>query len=157
MNLALMNVDLALRVEMPEKPTEKSSAGEKADYDRWEHSNRCCLMVMRYHMEESVSDSIPETMTAKALLAAIAKKYAKFDKVEKSTYMGLLTSTAYDGTSGVREHVMKLTSYYYKLKGMNWDPGENFLVWQILQSLPEKFDTLRTSSTLRRMSGLWMS
>ncbi|XP_062075314.1 uncharacterized protein LOC133779360 [Humulus lupulus] len=57
MNLTLMRVDLALRMDAPPKPTDDATEKDKKSYE--EHSNRCCLMLMRYHMDESISDSIP--------------------------------------------------------------------------------------------------
>jgi hypothetical protein len=36
-NLAIMNLDLALRVEAPTTLTEKSSAEEKTYYEHWGH------------------------------------------------------------------------------------------------------------------------
>ena len=64
----------------------------------------------------------------------------KFDKSEKGHYLSLLEKTVYDGVSGVREHIMKLMHYHNRLKDMNIDLGESFLIWQALESLPSYFD-----------------
>jgi len=47
-NLAIMNLDLALRVEPPAELIEKSYVEEKTYYECWGHSNRTCLMIMKY-------------------------------------------------------------------------------------------------------------
>ena len=39
-HITLHNLDLALRVDVPSKPTDVSSADERSFYERWEHSNR---------------------------------------------------------------------------------------------------------------------
>ena len=39
-HITLHNLDLALRVDVPSKPTDASSADERSFYERWEHSNR---------------------------------------------------------------------------------------------------------------------
>lgn len=38
----------------------------------------------------------------------IGKKFTKFNKEKKGTLMKLLTTTIYDGVSGVQEHIKKL-------------------------------------------------
>ena len=58
MNLTVMKLDLALKVPCPSKPTDKSSNAQKKLFEEWEYSNQCCIMIMRYHMEDSIHDSI---------------------------------------------------------------------------------------------------
>ncbi|RVW84094.1 hypothetical protein CK203_040589 [Vitis vinifera] len=43
-HMTLQNLDLALRVDESSKPTDVSSTDERFFYERWEHSNRSCLM-----------------------------------------------------------------------------------------------------------------
>ena len=49
MNLTLMRVDLALRTDAPPKPTDDTTERDRKSYEDWEHSNRCCLMLMLSH------------------------------------------------------------------------------------------------------------
>jgi hypothetical protein len=86
-NLAIMNLDLALRVEAPAELTEKSF-----------------------------------------FFFFVGDKFTKFDKAEKGTFMKLLTTTTYDCVSGVREHIMKLTNFFNKLKQMKVELTYSFLV-----------------------------
>ena len=58
MNLTIMKLKLALKVEAPPKPTIESSASEKTSYEDWEYSNSCCFMIMENHMEDSIYESI---------------------------------------------------------------------------------------------------
>jgi len=143
--LEISYVDAALTEDEPPIPTDTSSAEEKMKYDKWTHSNKICLMIMKHSMEKTVKDNIPEATNAKKFLVDIGNKFKKFYKSEKSSYFSLLTKTKYDGVSGVNEHAMKLTNWYQKLKSMKVVLGEDFLVWQILDSLPSEFDMLRTS------------
>jgi hypothetical protein len=103
-NLAIMNLDLTLRVEAPAELTENFF-----------------------------------------FLAAVGDKFTKFDKAEKETFMKLLTTTTYDCISRVREHIMKLTNFFNKLKQMKVELTYSFLVWQVLESLPSQFDALKTT------------
>jgi len=57
-NLAIINLDLALRVEALAALTEKSFAEEKTYYERWGHSNKTYLMIMKYTIDKSIRQSI---------------------------------------------------------------------------------------------------
>jgi hypothetical protein len=67
-------------------------------------------------------------------LVAVGDKFIKFNKAEKRIFMKLLTTTTYDGVSRVREHIMKLTQFFNKLRQMNVELADSFLVWQVLES-----------------------
>ncbi|XP_042983204.1 uncharacterized protein LOC122312614 [Carya illinoinensis] len=140
-----MNLDLALRTEIPTKPTNESSIEEKTHYEHWEHSNRICLMITRHTIDKSIRQSIHQTNNAKDFLDAVGKKFTKFDKAEKGTFMKFLATTTYDGISGVRKHIMKLTHFFNKQREMKVELTDSFLVWQVLESLPSQFDTLKTT------------
>ena len=136
MNLTVMKMDLALRTTAPPKPADNAAENDRKSYDEWEYSNRCYLMIMRYHMDESIRDSIPKTENTKDFLAAIEKKYAKFSKNE---YLNMLHSTFYDGASDVRAHIDKLMGCYHKLKAMSIDLGqEGYMVWFVIKTLPSQ-------------------
>jgi hypothetical protein len=128
-NLAIMNLDLALRVETPAALTKKSFAEEKTYYERWGHSNMTCLMIMKYTIDKSIRQSITCIDSAKDFLATVGDKFTKFDKAENRTFMKLLTTTTYDGFSGVCEHIMKLTHFFNKLRQMKVELAFSFLVW----------------------------
>ena len=136
MNLTVMKKDLALRTTAPPKPADNATENDRKSYDEWEYSNRCYLMIMRYHMDESIRDSIPKTENTKDFLAAIEKKYAKFSKNE---YLNMLHSTFYDGASDVRAHIDKLMGCYHKLKEMSMDLGqEGYMVCFVIKTLPSQ-------------------
>ena len=80
MNLMIMKMNLALKVETPSKPTTKSFANEKKFYGDGEYSNSCCLMIIESHMEDSVYANIPKIKNVKDFLYTISKKYTKFSK-----------------------------------------------------------------------------
>ena len=56
--MTLHNLDLALRVDESSKPTDVSSTDERFFYERWEHSNRSCLMVMKYTIDKSIKECV---------------------------------------------------------------------------------------------------
>jgi len=64
--------------------------------------------------------------------------------------MKLHTTTTYDRVSGVREHIMKLSHLFNKLRQMKVELVDSFLVWQVLESLPSQFDALKTTYNAKR-------
>jgi hypothetical protein len=151
--LAIMRLDLALEVNKPDAITSQSSAGAKAYFNKWAESNKLCMMIMRLSMDKTIKNSIPQCDNAKDYLAAVSKKFVVFDKAEKSNYMRLLTTTTYDGTTGVREHVMRMTNLAMRLRDMKVDIPDSYLVWLILESLPDQFSALKTSYNV--VKGEW--
>ncbi|XP_021653664.2 uncharacterized protein LOC110644986 [Hevea brasiliensis] len=145
MYLAIAQLHLALRVDAPAELTDESTIAKKTYYEKWQNSNRVFLMVIKYIIDKSIRQGIPNKETTKEFLQAVAEKFKKFDKTQKSHYLSLLEHTQYDGVSGVREHIMTLISYFNKLKSFELDLGESFLVWRILESLPAQFKILKTS------------
>ena len=80
MNLMIMKLHLALKVEAPPKPIAESSASEKISYEDRGYSNSCYLMIMENHMDDSIYECIPKTKNAKEFLDVVGKKYTKFSK-----------------------------------------------------------------------------
>ena len=105
---------------------------------------------MKYTIDESIRQSITHADSAKDFLVAVDKKFIKFDKAKKGTFMKLLTTTTYDGVSRVREHIKKLTHFFNKLREMKVELADSFLVWQVLKSLPFQFDALKTTYNVQR-------
>ena len=99
-------------------------------------------MVMKYTMDKSIKECVPKTKRAKDL-EYVKTNYTKVDKAEMTTHFKLLTTTVYDGVSGVRDHIIKLKHYFNKANEMKVELGENFLKWLILESLPTSFDVVK--------------
>ena len=110
--MTLHNLDLALRVDEPSKPTDVSSVDERSFYERWEHSNKSCLMVMKYTMDKSIKKCMSKMEMAKNFLEYVKANYTKVDKVEMATHLKLLTTTMYDGVGVVRDHIIKLKHFF---------------------------------------------
>jgi len=126
--LAILCVDVALTKDESPIPIDTSSAEEKIQYDKWTLSNKICLMTMKHCMEKTIKDNILEATNAKQFLADVGNKFKKFDKIEESSYLSLLTKTKYHRVSDVREHAIKLTNWYHKTKSVKVVLGEDFLV-----------------------------
>ncbi|RVX17056.1 Retrovirus-related Pol polyprotein from transposon TNT 1-94 [Vitis vinifera] len=117
-HMTLHNLDLALRVDESSKPTDVSSVDERSFYEKLEHSNRSCLMVMKYTMDKSIKECVSKMEMAKDFMEYVKANYTKIDKVEMTTYLKFLTTTMYDGVGGVRDHIIKLKHYFNKANEM---------------------------------------
>ena len=127
MHMTLHNLDLALRVDESSKPTDVSSVDERSFYEKLEHSNRSCLMVMKYTMDKSIKECVSKMEMAKDFMEYVKANYTKIDKVEMTTYLKFLTTTMYDGVGGVRDHIIKLKHYFNKANEMKVGLSEKFL------------------------------
>ncbi|KAK4851952.1 hypothetical protein QYF36_019733 [Acer negundo] len=72
-------------------------------------------------------------------------KFKKQSKAESGKYLSQLATAVYDGTGDAREHIMKMTNMAMKLRDLNTEIFDSYLVWQVLESLPSEFDVLKTS------------
>ena len=125
--LTVTNLDLVLREDEPIINAD-STPVHRAHHKRWNHFNIVYLILMKYTMEKTIRQSVVDSENAKEFIDSIVEKYVKFDKVERGNYLSLLENTMHDGVSGVREHVMKLVHYHNKLRRMNADLGDSFLI-----------------------------
>ena len=58
--MACMDLDLALRVSSPAPLTVESSSDKKRDIERWEKSNRMCLMIIKKVIPKAFRGTILE-------------------------------------------------------------------------------------------------
>ncbi|XP_070049410.1 uncharacterized protein [Nicotiana tomentosiformis] len=80
--LKAMDLDLALRVDSPPPLIDKSTSNEKREMERWERSDRMCMMIMKKTIPETfrdtMSDKVKET---KEFMAEIKKVFVKSENV----------------------------------------------------------------------------
>ncbi|KAJ0096744.1 hypothetical protein Patl1_28235 [Pistacia atlantica] len=61
------------------------------------------------------------------------------DKSLAGTLMATLTTMKFDGSRGMHEHVIEMSSIVARLKSLRMSVDENFLVQFIINSLPPKY------------------
>nr|CCI55442.1 PH01B031C15.25 [Phyllostachys edulis] len=143
--LGVLDLDYALRVTSPIPPIdgEDNYDEKKKTYDanaeKWKWSNRLSLMIMKTSISVGIKGAIPDSENAKEYLASIEEKFKGSTKVYVSTLIQRLLSTKYDGSSSIREHIMMMTDMAGKLKGMDMDISDGFLVHFIMTSLPSEY------------------
>ena len=119
--LESMDLDYALRVVPPSPYTDKSSSDEIKNSERWERSNRMCLIIMKRAILENFRGVILKELNAKKFLDEIEKRFAKNEKVETNNLLSKLVSLKYKVTGNIRERIMKMFHLALKLKAhLSW-------------------------------------
>ena len=114
-----------------------------ANAEKWERSNRLSLMIMKTSISVGIRGAIPDSENAKEYLASVEEKFKGSTKVYASTLIQRLLSAKYDGSSSIREHIMMMTDMAGKLKGMDMEISDGFLVHFIMTSLPSEYTTFK--------------
>ncbi|GAV92617.1 UBN2_2 domain-containing protein, partial [Cephalotus follicularis] len=137
--LGVMDLDHALRIDTPAAITAQSTIEQMAVYEKWERSNRMSLMIMKSSISVAIRGAIPDSNDAKTYLASVEEQFKGSSKAHASTLIMKMLTTRYDGTSGVREHIMMMNDMASKLNGMEMAISEGFLIHFIMTSLPVQF------------------
>ncbi|XP_016459201.1 uncharacterized protein LOC107782778 [Nicotiana tabacum] len=150
LTLGCSDLDLALRVDEPSIPMESSTPAAKANYERWKRSNRLSLMLIKAHISQSIRGSITNSDNVKAYMKAIDEQFVSYNKALASTLMKRLSSMTFDRSRTVREHIMEMRDIAAKLKSLEMDMSESFLVHFILNSLPMEYGPFKISYNIHK-------
>ncbi|GJX73242.1 hypothetical protein Tco_0311837 [Tanacetum coccineum] len=134
-----MDLDHALRIDPPAALTAESTVDQKRAYEQWERSNRMPLMIIKNSIFVAIRGAIPDSENAKEYLSSVEEQFKGTSKAHASTLILKMLTTKYDGVSGIREHIMMMSDMANKLKGMDMEISEGFLVHFIMTSLPMQF------------------
>ena len=104
-----MDLDYALREPTPIKPTSESTNEQKALYEKWERSNRMSLMIMKCSITPAIRGAIPDSDNAMSYIKSVEEQFLGTSKSLASTLIIKMITMKYDGHSGVREHIMKMS------------------------------------------------
>ena len=77
--LGCMDLDLAIREQRPISTMEDPNTDK---IEKWDRSNRMCLMIMKRSIPEAFRGSITESTDAKRFLTEIQQYFAKNEKAE---------------------------------------------------------------------------
>ena len=104
-----MDLDYSLRELTPTKPTYESTNEQKALYEKWERSNRMSLMIMKCSITPAICGAIPDSDNAMNYIKSVEEQFLGTSKSLASTLIIKMITMKYDGHSGVREHIMKMS------------------------------------------------
>ncbi|XP_075507408.1 uncharacterized protein LOC142544234 [Primulina tabacum] len=112
-----MDLDIAIRIDSPPAITDNSTSDEKREFERWERSNRMCMMIMKMTIPETFRGTMSSDIaTTKAFLQDLEKRFAKSEKSEIGTLLASLVSMRYRGKGNIEEYIMKISSSCFKFK-----------------------------------------
>ena len=84
--LAVMDLDLALRVDFSLPLTNENTPNDNRDMKRWEISNSMCILIMKKTIPKLFRGSMPARITTtKEFLAKIRKGFVKNEMTRMST------------------------------------------------------------------------
>lgn len=145
LTLGCMDLDLVLRETEPNTLTDKSTTEEKATFDRWQRSNRLSLMLIKTYISKSISGSVLECDKVKDYMKSIEEQLLRSEKAQASVLMKKLSGTKLEKGRGVRAYIMEMRDIAAKLRSLEVDLAEPFLVHLILNSLPSQYGPLKIS------------
>ncbi|XP_029127004.1 uncharacterized protein LOC114915850 [Cajanus cajan] len=122
--LGCMDLDLAL---LAEKPTPTSENPNEDKVEKWECSNRMCLMIMKRSVLEVLRGFISESQNAKGFLDAIEQYFTSNEKVDASNLLAKLISMRYKGKGNIREYIMEMSNLASKLKALKLELSDDLL------------------------------
>ena len=70
-----MDLDYGLREPTPTKPTSESTNEQKALYEKWEHSNRMSLMIMKGSITPTIRGATPDSDNAMTYIKSVEKQF----------------------------------------------------------------------------------
>ncbi|KAK3015762.1 hypothetical protein RJ639_005496 [Escallonia herrerae] len=122
--LGVMDLDYALRVDAPAALTAESSTEQKAACEKWERSNRISLMIMKGSITTAIRGAIPDSDNAKLYLAHIKEQFQGSSKAHATTLINTMVTLKYNGSNGVREHILRMNDMASQLKGLDMEISE---------------------------------
>ncbi|XP_076905861.1 uncharacterized protein LOC143561755 [Bidens hawaiensis] len=143
LNLAFLDFNFALNEDQPPELTNNSTPAEHLLFEKWKRCNRMSLMLMKNSISMPIRGSIPDSDNAKTYLASVKEQFKGTSKAHASTLILKLVTTKYDGRSGIRGHIMMMNDMTHKLKGLDMEISDGFLVHFIMTSLPAAFEAFK--------------
>ncbi|XP_010537050.1 PREDICTED: uncharacterized protein LOC104811890 [Tarenaya hassleriana] len=144
LELCLMDHDF---VFFKDRPDIKDTMSSAEDLERWDRSNRICLMLMRYSIPRHLRGVVPaDVASAKEFLQVLEKSFAVNKFAEESRLLKELTSMRYEGEGdNMWEYVGRMVTIAGKLKAVGSGLEDSVVVSLVLDSLPSQYCRLRAS------------
>ncbi|KAL5757010.1 hypothetical protein ACOSQ2_021756 [Xanthoceras sorbifolium] len=140
-----MDIDYAIRKNEPPAITDTNSVTDIALYEKWERSNRLSVMFIKAKISDSIRGSVDQLDNVRDLLKGIDEQFVTLEKVLASTLIMKLSSQRLTSIKVMREHIMQMRDIMAKLKKLEVNISESFLVLYILNSLPQQYGPFKIS------------
>ncbi|KAD7117391.1 hypothetical protein E3N88_04659 [Mikania micrantha] len=155
LTLGIAKFGYALREPTPPALTDNSTAEAKLLHEKWEKANRMALIFIKNSISPIIRVAIPDLPNAKAYLTSVEEQFRGTFKAHASTLIMKLVSTKHDGVSGIREHIMMMNDMARKLKGLDMEISDDFLVHFIMTSLPTSYEAFKINYNTQKEK--WMT
>ncbi|KAK6152751.1 hypothetical protein DH2020_012390 [Rehmannia glutinosa] len=126
--LGCMDIDYAIRKDEPLAIIENSIPDEVDLYEKWERSNRLCVMFIKTKISVGIRGSVEKYDNVCALLKAIDDQFVSSDKALANTLIIQSSSIKLTGIRGAREHIMRMRDIAAQLKALEVEMSDSFLV-----------------------------
>ncbi|KAL4354134.1 hypothetical protein GQ457_06G003750 [Hibiscus cannabinus] len=144
LQLGCLDIDYAIRKSEP-NITDNNNQADLALYEKWERSNRLSIMFIKSKVPADVRGSIEQYENVQDLLAAIEKQFQTSQKSLASTLIMKFTSLKLTTVKGVRDHINKMRDLAARLKALEVEMSDSFLVHYILNTLPPQYGSFKIS------------
>ncbi|PRQ35627.1 putative RNA-directed DNA polymerase [Rosa chinensis] len=144
LNLGILDYDHVLKEDPPEELTPTASREAKEKFEKWHKHNKMALIMIKKSIPDNVRGGIPDSEYAKEFFNSIAEKFKISDKAEINNLMKSLMRMEFNGKGSVREFIMRGSNVAGKLRGLNMAVEDSFLVYMLLNKLPEEYDNLKS-------------
>jgi len=102
-------------------------------------------MYIKTKLSASIRGSVIQHNNAKELLKAIDAQFESSEKAHAMTLIMKFSSLKLTSVRGVREHIMKMRDIAAQLKNLEVGISESFLVYYILNTLPQEYAPFKIS------------
>ncbi|KAL7588782.1 hypothetical protein Lser_V15G37561 [Lactuca serriola] len=100
------------------------------------------LMIIRSSISSVICGAIPDSKTATGYIKSVEEQFKGTSKGHASTLILKMLTTKYEGSGGVREHIMVMNDMANKLKSMEMEISEESNTKRVT---PEPFEDLWTA------------
>ena len=69
------DLDYVIQTEQPPTLTNDNIMEQKANFEKWERSNRMSLMIIKHSIPNTIRGAVPEEKNAKSFLRQIADRF----------------------------------------------------------------------------------
>ena len=145
LHLGWVDIDYAIRKDEPPPITEDSQPDDVDLYEKWERSNRLCIIFIKTNISASIQSSVDQYDNVRKLLKAIDEQFKSSDKALASTLIMKFSTMRLTGIKGVREHIMQMRDIAAQLKTLEIIMSKSFLVHYILNSLLQQYRPFKIS------------
>ncbi|KAG6697403.1 hypothetical protein I3842_09G196500 [Carya illinoinensis] len=106
-HLGILNLDLALLIDKSAVITETSNSEQQALSKSWERSNILSIMFIRMCITNNIKSMLPQIENVKGYFKSLGGRL-----------ITKLTTMKFDGSHGMNEHVLEMTTLAARLKSL---------------------------------------